>query len=243
MGTWMTSSVLKSAETDWLKEIVDAKQPPLGEFGWNDSGNADRLVAAFGEDLIYCRERKTYYAWTGTRWELDEFIRAEAYAEKDDQSCVWGCRRHHGRIQAKGIPGISQQVALENQPCKYAPLGKKEGAHYQCNGTRSVHGFSMFKTGLLTFRRACLRPHSRDDLISKVIPVEYDASADCPLFAGFIRRIMGASPNCARDADERANRLICYLQRLFGCAATGKPEKVLIVCCTDSMATTAKPRC
>jgi putative DNA primase/helicase len=40
---------------------------------------------------------------------------------------------------------------------------------------------------------------------------------------------MGDGPDASDEEQNRACRLVAYLQRLFGCAATGKPEKLLVV--------------
>ena len=129
MGAWMTSSVLKSADTDWLKEIVDAKQPPLDEFGWNDSGNADRLVAALGTISSTAVNGKCTMPGQAHAGNLTNSS-AQKRTLRRRSELVRGRRHRPGRIQAKGIPGIPKQVALENQPCKYAPLGKEEGAQH-----------------------------------------------------------------------------------------------------------------
>ena len=40
---------------------------------------------------------------------------------------------------------------------------------------------------------------------------------------------MGSHPDASEGENLRAEQLVSYLQRAFGCAATGKPEKVLFV--------------
>lgn len=40
---------------------------------------------------------------------------------------------------------------------------------------------------------------------------------------------MGSYPDASEDENLRAEQLVSYLQRAFGCAASGKPEKVLFV--------------
>jgi putative DNA primase/helicase len=62
-----------------------------------------------------------------------------------------------------------------------------------------------------------------------MIPRDYDPAAECPQFMRFLYRIMGDGPDATEAAQETAGRLVAYLQRLFGCAATGKPEKLLVV--------------
>jgi hypothetical protein len=70
------------------KKVVDTGLRWLGvdraqhrHYLWNDTGNADRLADRFGHELIYCTERKSYYSWTGQRWEFDEFVEVEKRAE------------------------------------------------------------------------------------------------------------------------------------------------------------------
>jgi putative DNA primase/helicase len=45
----------------------------------------------------------------------------------------------------------------------------------------------------------------------------------------FLYRIMGSHPDASECENVRAEQLVSYLQRVFGCAATGKPEKLLFV--------------
>ncbi len=85
------------------------------------------------------------------------------------------------------------------------------------------------ENGTIDLKTGQLRAHCREDLISKLIPLKYDTSAQCPRFMQFIYRIMGDGPDAFADAKERADRLVQYLQRLLGCAATGKAEKVLVI--------------
>ena len=45
----------------------------------------------------------------------------------------------------------------------------------------------------------------------------------------FLYRIMGSHPDASESENANAEQLVSYLQRVFGCAATGKPEKLLFV--------------
>jgi putative DNA primase/helicase len=64
--------------------------------------------------------------------------------------------------------------------------------------------------GTLELKAGRPRPHRREDLITKLAPVEYDPSAPCDLWLKFLGRIMGDN-----------ERLITYLQRVVGYALTG----------------------
>ena len=84
--------------------------------------------------------------------------------------------------------------------------------------------------GTVDLRTGELRPHSRADLMSKLIPVAYDPSAQCPLFMRFLYQIMGCTPDASEGALERAERL-CRVpaETTSGCCATAKPEKLLCI--------------
>ena len=83
--------------------------------------------------------------------------------------------------------------------------------------------------GTVDLRTGVLRPHRADDLLSKRLAIRYDRNAECPIFMNFLYRIMGSHPDASEGENLRAEQLVSYLQRAFGCAATGKPEKVLFV--------------
>ncbi len=65
-------------------------------------------------------------------------------------------------------------------------------------------------TGTLDLEIGELRPHDPTDYITKLAPVEYDPSAECPVFDEFLARIM----------DDR-REVIDYLRRAVGHTLTG----------------------
>src|SRR5262249_59053632 len=64
--------------------------------------------------------------------------------------------------------------------------------------------------GTLDLRTLELRPHCRNDLITKLAPVEYIPDAACPLWLRCLNRWMNKNDD-----------LIGYLQRVIGYALTG----------------------
>ncbi len=73
--------------------------------------------------------------------------------------------------------------------------------------------------GTIDLRIAKLSPHRREDLNTKIVPVEYDPEARCPLFKEFLRQIL-----------KNNSELINFLQRSIGYALTGSTvEQVLFI--------------
>jgi putative DNA primase/helicase len=64
--------------------------------------------------------------------------------------------------------------------------------------------------GTLELRTGALREHRREDYITKLAPVAYDATATCPTWECFLDRIMGGSA-----------ALVAYLRRVVGYCLTG----------------------
>jgi putative DNA primase/helicase len=62
-----------------------------------------------------------------------------------------------------------------------------------------------------------------------LIRVRYDARANCPQFLAFLYRIMGSHPDASECELVNAEQLVWFLQKVFGCGATGKAEKLLFV--------------
>jgi len=74
--------------------------------------------------------------------------------------------------------------------------------------------------GTLDLRTGELRPHRREDLITKLGPVKYEPGAQCPTFQQFLEDIFGANPDADPDGSA-AHDLIAFLQRAVGYSLTG----------------------
>src|SRR5262249_23526841 len=74
------------------------------------------------------------------------------------------------------------------------------------------------QNGTVDLRTGELREHRRDDLITKVAPVDFDPDAECPTWVAFLNRAM------AGDAT-----LVDYLQRFVGYCLTGATTEHVLV--------------
>ena len=177
-----------------------------------DLGNAERLVGKHGHEIRYCPDNKRWYVNRQGRWDADtgstindmafEVVRSIFDEAKDDtlSSKVQVALFRHalmssskGRIQAmvdlaKWFPEIAIRVGrFDRDPwllnCR--------------NGTLDLHDGE-------------LKPHDPNDLITKMLPVDYDPEATCPVWEATIEKIMGG------DTEK-----IGFLKRVFGYGMTG----------------------
>ena len=216
--------------------IVDAALRWLGiertqhrDYHWNDTGNADRLTDLYGHELVYCTERTSYYVWTGQRWQFDEFVEAEKRAEKTMLEAFAEARHITDGEKRKAflrfVNSSLSRAALANM----MHLAKKKVQQASVNDFDRDPWTLNTENGTVDLRTGELRPHRSEDLLSKLIRLRYDHRAECPQFMSFLYRIMGTHPDASEVENAKTEQLVSYLQKVFGCAATGKPEKLLFV--------------
>jgi putative DNA primase/helicase len=85
-------------------------------------------------------------------------------------------------------------------------------------GLDANHWLFNVENGTVNLKTGQLQPHSREDLVTKIAPVVFDASAKCPRWRKFVRRAMG-----------KDKKLVRYLQRFVGYALTGETRAHALV--------------
>src|SRR5262249_14815938 len=172
-----------------------------------DMGNAALLVDRHGDELRHNHSSKKWLEWNGARWEVDdtggifrrgketvEHLLNEALKHGDKYDVIHALKsQSYNRIKAMiNLAENDAQVAINSKSLDNNPW--LLNVH---NGTIDLHAGK-------------LRPHDRNDLITKLAPVEFDPAAVCLTWLSFLDRIMAGNDN-----------LIGYLQRAAGYALTG----------------------
>jgi putative DNA primase/helicase len=192
-----------------------------------DNGNARRVVERHGADLHYCHPKRSWLIWDGRRWKEDATGEAERRVKRTrDGLYSWASRK----IQKLGEVGDGDDSDRKEALARYIKILKHclswEGAK-QVSATlqlaRSEPGIPVLPedldrdpwslnclNGTLDLHTGQLRPHRREDLLTRLAPVEYEADATCPLWLRFLDRIMDGNQD-----------VIEYLQRVIGYALTG----------------------
>jgi len=197
--------------------LISSQARGASAFNLTDLGNAKRLVTRHGDDLRYVHPWGKWLAWDGRRWAVDatgEVERravetvASIYAEAanaDDPDERKAIARHAERSEARGR--IDAMIALaRSRPGIPAMPDDLDADPWALNA----------QNGTIDLRTGVLREHRREDLITKVMPVEYDAAAQAPIFERFLNRIL----------PQEAVR--GFLQRAVGYAATGVAREEML---------------
>ena len=183
-----------------------------------DAGNAIRFARRHGAVARYCYEWQRWLLWTGTHWQRDagagimrlakETARAiyrEASAAPGEDArrrlLAWAAR-------SESEPGLRRMLVLAQSelPVKPSELDADPFALNCPNGT-------------LDLRTLHLRPHRREDFLTKVTAAPYDPDARNPIWDAFLVRSLPAEA------------LRTYVQRVAGYALTGNTaeEKLFLV--------------
>jgi P4 family phage/plasmid primase-like protien len=207
-----------------------AKPATAVEFHETDLGNAERLVAAFGADLRYCGERGVWFIWNGQRWRLDESCEVDKLANRTIRQAF---------ADAGDIDDAERRKAylrfLFKSESQRALTAMVQRARSLATGVTPEEldrdpWLLNAPNGVVDLRTGALLPHAREYLASKLTGAEYRPEATCPLFENFLGRIMGVSPEASEGELDRADRMVAYLQKAFGYAATGHvTEKAVFV--------------
>jgi len=188
----------------------------------NDAGNAERIMALYGDGLRYCHALNRWLVWDGRRWASDEAGRAEKLAKETALTFLRQAvdRRDDGAVKFAKSSLDHRRVtsALASAECEL-PVTPAE-LDTRPDVLNCLNGMVDLRTGALA-------PHDPEYLITKLCHHNYTPETRCPRFLGFLYRVMGATDG---DFPERTARLADYLQRGFGYSLTGlTSEKAVFI--------------
>jgi putative DNA primase/helicase len=182
----------------------------------NDFGNAQRLIARFGVDLLYV-ENNGWFAWDGARWNRD-LGRDEAIKRAHQTAlAIWqevdALEKNPGRGDPEekmkrlrrhavltGNTGAVNAMLTAASPYLSRPLEALDSEPY----------LLAAPNGTIELGRHCeFREARRADSLTRRIAVPFSTKSGCPHFEKFLERIMPAQE--MRD----------FLQRVLGYCLTG----------------------
>ncbi len=195
-----------------------AADTPLPEH-CTDLGNARRLVALHGADLRYCGELGGWLIYDGRRWTPDRSGQVERYA-KDTARAIYG--------EAANAPDEAERKAL----AKWAlasesalrlramiELARSEpGVPVRADDFDRDPWLLNVQNGALDLHTGQVAPHRREDMITKLCPVDYDPRAEDEKLKGYLAVVTAGN-----------NEFASYLQRCAGYSLTGLTDDEVIL--------------
>jgi putative DNA primase/helicase len=198
---------------------------------YTDTGNAERLTLLHGRDIRFCVEKRSWAVWDGRRWNFRDKRHIKAFAKHTVRQMY---------AEASVIPDEERRKAAEKHARKSesaaAITNMLSCSEYETGVQVSSDDLDRHKfllnvlNGTLDLQTGQLREHRREDLITKLVHVNYNPDAQCPRFLKFLERITGGGPDASEGDIDRADRLAKYLQKCFGYALTGDVSEKAVFC-------------
>lgn len=174
----------------------------LAEKERNDIGNADRLLARHGHDLLHVRE-VGWHHWAETHWSpegADEIVKQRAH------ETARSIMEEVAALQKRGKPDTMAAGDWEKKLEDLFKWSTASGNRTKLDAmvTEATPYISVppemmdddplllnVKNGTLRMEGACdeLRKHSRDDRLAKIMDVEFDPDATCQNFLRFLEEV------------------------------------------------------
>ena len=172
--------------TTTIDNTVGIQERNLLGFGFHDTGNAERIKAAYGHVLRYCPDFKKWVYYNGCQWKKDEtgqaiifakktigefYLQAVASGNKNAESFAIKCFNKN-----KIVPMLF--LAESDMPIRATDFDKQPYFLNCANGT-------------VDLEKGELRPHRSSDFLMKITNTEYDPEAKHPLFTEFLNKVIG----------------------------------------------------
>jgi len=196
----------------------------LVNFRATDLGNAELLTRLHGDKLRYRHVWQKWLIWDGRRWRVDDSRAVYRLAVKtirhlynsagntdikDERTKI---ANHAIRCESKARLDAMVALAANQEALVVRPDDLDQ------NGT-----LLNVENGTLDLRTGVLRPHDRNDLITKMVRTSFDPEAQCPLWMKFLHLIFQGDIT-----------LINFVQRTIGYALTANTgEQCLFLCHGD----------
>lgn len=202
-------------------DFTPAEKLPVPDTGGTDLAYAKELAATAGAHLRYCTDQSQWFTYDGARWvpgTEDQVVpyvteMAKSRYRKAGEAADGEARKQlvkAGR-RLETISAVRQIIGMaQTLPQLQAETGDFNHDVYLLN----------VENGTLDLKTGKLRPHNREDLLTRIIPVKYDPQAEAPTFAAFLHTIF--------DGNEG---LMSFVQRAVGYSLTGSvQEQVFFLC-------------
>jgi len=226
---------LLDSATEWetaTKTVEGERTPTLpGMFPLTDMGNAERFAALNGRDVRYCDPWNRWLIWDHQRWQRDETRTVDTRAKTTVRNVYQEAANCTDDTTRKALADHAKRSESDQRLRAMLSLARSEpGIPVLPDELDRDPWLLNCANGTVDLRTGELRKHERADLHTKLVPVNYNPEATCPLWDTFLRQIMGETADSNEQHRERVDSLVTFLQRAVGYSLTGDTrEDVLIV--------------
>jgi putative DNA primase/helicase len=191
------------SDRSWLPKPELVQRPDLLVPLLNDYGNSERLIALHGDDLRYCHGMRKWLAWDGRRWKPDTNGESHRRAKK-------AMLEFASQALDRGDKDLRRfAIGTLNERSITHLLTLAESAIYIDPSELDSHPLALnVRNGTIDLVTGTLRPHRKEDYLTKLVDVDYSPDAQCPRWSSFLGEVLD-------------DVLHDYFQRALGYSLTG----------------------
>jgi P4 family phage/plasmid primase-like protien len=162
-----------------------------GTYLCTDSGNAERLADRHGANLRYCYPWGKWLGYDSTRWSLDDRGAVVMLAKDTARAIFEEAKEAPDDETAKRLGKWATSSLSESKLRSMISLAQSEpGIPVLPEEMDAAEDLLNVLNGTIDLRTGELREHRREDLITKLAPVEYDPDAEAPAWAAALERVL-----------------------------------------------------
>jgi putative DNA primase/helicase len=181
----------------------------------SDQGNAMNFVKQYGDQIKYNFTTGKWLSYNGKLWLKDEVNHIQELAKAT-------IKRYESITDNRKLikPWI---LKSENRP-KLVAMIKLASSDKRIAATQADFDSDPYKVNLLNgtfdFKQLKLLPHNKDDLMTKIIEINYDESIGCAQWGNFLKTIFCCD-----------SELIKFVQKAVGYSFVGiQSEEIMFFC-------------
>jgi len=176
----------------------------------SDDGNARRFMRRFGERVRHV-PAQGWLLWNDKWWEPDRKGEVRQLAKEIVADLFEESKTTNNGDRANGLWRFGLRCETPARIKAMLESASTEPGVVVLPEALDADPWKLNCTnGTVDLRTGQLLPHRKEDLITKIVNVDHDQTAECPRFLAYLRRVL------ANDEE-----LINYVQRVLGYTLTG----------------------
>jgi putative DNA primase/helicase len=218
-----------------------------------DLGNARRLVHYHHNDIRFVPSIG-WHVWAGSHWQMDATGQAMRFAKSTAERIhleADHCRRKNRDTKDLFKWSVASESSARLESMLQVASTEAAIVASPDDLDRDPFLFNV-QNGTIDLRSGQLRPHDRNDLLTRVSPISFDPDAACPTFDAFMSRIFVNRPladyvmtvlgHCLTGDISLEHLWVCYgggangkstllaiIQHIMASYAGSAPESLLMV--------------